>query len=101
MLIPKKFGGWVFWPFVFVRSKKQLEDPVFLNHERIHMRQQAELLIIPFFLWYGLEYLIRLIQYKNWYLAYRNISFEREAHENEKDLGYLERRKSFPFSDYI
>lgn len=100
MLIPKRFSGWVLWPFVFLKRPQLKQDPVFLNHERIHLRQQAELLVIPFFLWYGIEFLIRLLQYRNGYQAYRNISFEREAYKNEKDLDYLKRRSFWRFWDY-
>ena len=56
---------------------------------------QLEVLIIPFYLIYGLEFLIRLVQYKSWKLAYLNISFEREAYCNEKDLEYLYSRSIF------
>ena len=72
-----------------------------LNHERIHLRQQAELLVVFFYVWYGLEYLIRLIQYRNRHEAYKNISFEREAYANEKDLDYLKRRSFWEFLKYI
>lgn len=68
-----------------------------LNHERIHLRQQIELLIIPFYLCYGIEFIIRYFQYKNWDKAYRNISFEREAYGNESDLEYLKKRKFWGF----
>lgn len=72
-----------------------------MNHERIHLRQQLELLIVPFFIWYGVEFLIRLLQYKDRYMAYRNISFEREAYENEKDLDYLQRRSFFRMVNFL
>ena len=74
---------------------------VFVNHEKIHLRQQLEMLILPFFIWYFLEYLVRLVQYKNKDLAYRNISFEREAYANETDLDYLKNRSFFRFLNYI
>nr|DAU35071.1 MAG TPA: hypothetical protein [Caudoviricetes sp.] len=35
---------------------------------------------IGFYLWYIIEYLIRLIMYRDTKLAYKNISFEREAY---------------------
>jgi hypothetical protein len=38
------------------------------------------------------EYLVRFVQYKNRDLAYRNISFEREAYSNETNIGYLKSR---------
>ncbi|MDY3481526.1 hypothetical protein PG585_10930, partial [Riemerella anatipestifer] len=51
------------------------------------------LLILPFFVWYGLNYLWNLFRYKNHRQAYRNIIFEREAYENQNDLEYLKNRK--------
>ena len=74
---------------------------VLLNHETIHLKQQLELLIIPFYLWYGIEFIIRYFQYKSWDLAYRNISFEREAYANEKDFDYLKKRKFCGFWKFI
>jgi hypothetical protein len=38
-----------------------------------------EMLYIPFYLWYGVEWLIKLLCKGN---AYRNLSFEREAYDN-------------------
>ena len=89
------------WPFIILKEKLLREDRVLMNHERIHFRQQAELLVVPFFIWYGVEFLFRWIQYKNRYQAYRNISFEREAYENEKDLDYLRERSFWRFLGHI
>ena len=100
-LIPKGYRGLAIFPFVFAKYSSDKENPVFVNHERIHLRQQLELLILPFFIWYFLEFLVRLIQYKSWNLAYGNISFEKEAYSNEKDLGYLKRRSFWSFLKYI
>lgn len=99
-LIPKGYRGLAVFPFVFVKYALDKENEVFVNHERIHLRQQLELLVIPFFIWYFTEFLVRFIQYKNWDLAYRNISFEREAYANEKDLNYLKRRSFWGFLKY-
>lgn len=96
-LVPKGFSGITLFPFVFFRDKKFRDDAVFVNHERIHLRQQIELLILPFFLWYGIEFLLRLMVSRNVDSAYRNISFEREAYENEKDLSYLQTRSFWNF----
>ena len=73
----------------------------FLNHEEIHSRQQKEMLVLPFFLWYGLEFIFRLLQYWSWHTAYRNISFEREAYANENNLGYLPERRRFAWIHYL
>ena len=100
-LIPKGYRGLAVFPFVFVKQALDKKNEVFVNHERIHLRQQLEMLVIPFFVWYFLEFLVRFIQYGNFDLAYRNISFEREAYAKEKDLGYLKRRSFWSFLKYV
>nr|WP_314898147.1 hypothetical protein [uncultured Flavobacterium sp.] len=100
-LIPKGYRGLAAFPFVFVKNRADKENVVFVNHEKIHLRQQLELLVIPFFIWYFIEYLFRLVQYKNADLAYRNISFEREAYTNEKDFEYLKKRSFLKFLNYL
>lgn len=72
-----------------------------LNHERIHTRQIVELLGIFFYLFYFIEWLIRLIQYRSRIVAYYNISFEREAYCNDRNLDYLATRKRFAFIHYM
>ncbi len=89
------------WPFVILKHHELKERTVFINHERIHLRQQAELLVVFFYLWYGLEFLFRWIQYKNRRQAYRNISFEREAYAQESNSAYLKNRKAYSFLKYI
>ena len=100
-LVPKGYRGLAVFPFVFVKYRADKENMVFLNHEKIHLRQQLELLIVLFFIWYFIEYLFRLVQYKNTDLAYRNISFEREAYANELNLAYLRKRSFLRFLDYL
>ena len=90
-----------FYPFVFLADKDDKLNKAFINHEKIHIRQQLELLILPFYLWYFTEYLFRLIQYKDRKEAYFNISFEREAYKNEKDLNYLKQRSFWRFLKYV
>lgn len=100
-LTPRGFRGLTFYPFVFLADKDDKLNKVFINHEKIHIRQQIELLILPFYLWYFTEYLFRLIQYKDRKEAYFNISFEREAYKNEKDLNYLKQRSFWRFLKYV
>jgi hypothetical protein len=97
-IVPKGYIGITIFPFMFLKTKALKGNVVLVNHERIHLRQQLELLVIPFYIIYTFEFIIRLIKHKNWHLAYRNISFEREAYTNEKDLDYL---KSRPFWNFI
>ena len=100
-LVPKGYIGITLYPFIIVRSKQLMQHPPLLNHECIHLGQQAELLILPFYIWYVVEYLIRLLYYKNRKLAYRNISFEREAYANESNPGYNSTRRFWNFIGYI
>ncbi len=99
-LIGRHFVGIALWPFIVVKESFLKQDEAFINHERIHLRQQAELLVVPFYFLYITEYIIRLIQYRNSQQAYRNISFEREAYFNEDDLYYLKTRKPWSFLKY-
>ena len=83
--------GLAFWPFIFISSKTIIDDEL-INHERIHLRQQIEMLIIPFYVWYLIEY------YRK---GYYNVSFEKEAYANEKNLTYLKKRRIFAFIKYL
>ena len=100
-LLRKKFLGIALWPFIIIRKKELLNDAEFLNHEKIHLRQQAEMFVVFFYVWYVLEFLVRWLQYKNRYEAYKNISFEREAYTHEKDLNYLKKRSFFGFTNFL
>ncbi|MFA4867386.1 MAG: hypothetical protein WC623_04265 [Pedobacter sp.] len=89
------------YPFILLKNKFQKEDLVLINHERIHLRQQLELLIIPFYLLYLINYVINLIKYRNHYRAYLNISFEKEAYACDQNLNYLKSRKFFSWINYF
>lgn len=100
-LFSKNFRGLAIFPFIILKDKQLSDDFEIINHERIHLRQQIELLWIGFFLWYGIEFLIRWIRYGSSLKAYFNISFEREAYANENDLFYLRKRSIWSFIDYL
>lgn len=72
-----------------------------INHERIHTRQMIEMFFIFFYVWYILEFMFRIIQYRQIKYAYMNISFEREAYQHQYDLNYLEDRKFLSFIKYL
>ncbi len=76
-------------------------SPVVINHESIHTAQMRELLYVPFYLLYVVEWAVRLIQYRSFMAAYRNISFEREAYARQADLTYLASRPRFAFCRYL
>ena len=84
------------------------------NHEMIHVEQQLDFVGgneklyilggIVFYMAYFIEWLIKLI-ISGFTLgkvkAYRSISFEQEAYQNEKDLKYRDGRKRFCWLKYI
>ncbi len=97
-IVPKGFDGITLFPFIFLYSEDLKKNKVLVNHEKIHKRQQLELLFgLVFYLIYGIDYLIKYIKYQDKYLAYRNIIFEREAYANQYDLEYLKKRKWFAY----
>lgn len=97
----RNYVGLCLWPFIFLRNASLLQDKALINHERIHFRQQAEMLVVFFYLLYLLEWVAKSAYYLNGYRGYRNISFEREAYLHEKDLSYLESRRPFHFLRYV
>ncbi|MCL6273665.1 hypothetical protein M3P19_06570 [Muricauda sp. 2012CJ35-5] len=97
----RNYVGLSLWPFIILKEGALKSDEVLINHERIHLKQQRELLIIPFYFIYLLEWLLRTLLYLNSYRAYQNISFEREAYANERDMDYLSRRKAYSFLNYL
>jgi len=80
-----------FFPFIICASSTEI-TPRLINHERIHLRQQLEMLILPFYIWYLIAY------YRK---GYMNVSFEKEAYGNENDLNYLKNRSIFAFRKYL
>ena len=86
-------------PFGIYLSKRGLSNKQTIRHEQIHWKQQMEMLILPFYLWYLIEWLIRLVTDKG--NAYRSISFEQEAYRNESNVKYLESRKRFAWVKYL
>ena len=93
-----KINGITLFPFILLRKKEDRNNEVLVNHEKIHLRQQFELLIIFFYIWYVVEYYYWYFKLKNSFLAYKYISFEREAYTKEDDLNYLKSRKLWSFT---
>ena len=93
--------GMALFPFILIREKKNRNNAILINHERIHLRQQLELLIVPFYLLYLINYLYQMITTLDHQTAYRNIIFEQEAYDHEKELNYLEKRRMFGFLFYL
>jgi len=96
--ILKGYAGITIYPFIFLKYNENEDSnyAIKVNHERIHLKQQLETLIVIFYLIYIINYLFNLLIYKgDAKKAYRNITFEKEAYKNEKDFNYLKNRHLF------
>lgn len=102
----KNFKGWIvetnlvkilgvkgitLFPFIFIK-KGLRDDKKLINHERIHIQQELECFVIPFYIMYLWEYIKK---------GYRKISFEREAFDNDENLKYLRDRKRCAWKKYL
>lgn len=92
--------GMLVFPFILLADRRYRNDPVLLNHERIHYRQAVELLVVGFYVLYVAEFFVRWAQHGDRRRAYYEISFEREAYRHERDLRYLTARKPWAFRAY-
>jgi hypothetical protein len=97
----RSYVGLGLWPFIILRNQALRQDKALINHERIHLRQQAELFLVFFYLLYLLEWVLKSLYYLDFYRAYRNISFEREAYLHENNLHYLRERRPYQGLKYI
>lgn len=107
----KKMGGFIEFitgggiagitlaPFGIYIKEKYLTNTRMINHESIHWKQQMEMLIIFFYLWYFIEWIIKI--FTNFGNAYKSLSFEREAYDNDDNLNYLNERKHFAWMKRI
>ena len=94
-------SGMALFPFILLKNRQLKKDVMVLNHEKIHLRQQLELLILPFYIMYLIHYLINLIRYKNHHQAYMRIVFEKEAYKMDADLEYLNHRKFWSWLHFL
>ena len=96
-----KISAITLFPVILLRKPESLHDKILINHEKIHLRQQLELLIIFFYLWYVIEYYFWFFRLRDSFQAYKSISFEREAYAMENDFNYLETRRWWSFLKFI
>lgn len=100
-IIPfKGFKAINLFGMLFVRKGMNMTD-IDIRHEQIHTAQQREMLYVFFYLWYVIEWAIRLCLYRHAHKAYRNISFECEAYNMQRDLLYLDDRKHYAWVKYL
>lgn len=76
-----KYKAVALYPFIFYKKDINLID---VNHEKIHLKQQLELLILPFYILYAIFHLI---------YGYDKNPFEKEAYKYQSDLNYCRNRK--------
>lgn len=93
-------AGITLYPFVLISPRVPLRKSLVV-HERIHLKQQQEMLVLPFYLLYLVEYLLGLVKGKSHYQAYRSISFEREAFQHQHYSSYLRKRKTWSWFRYF
>lgn len=75
--------GIMLFPFCFVRKDA---DVTTIRHERIHFKQALNLLVLPFYVLYFVEWIRCLFQYGS--KAYYYICFEQEAFLNDYKREY-------------
>lgn len=99
-------AGIAIFPFVILREKYRdggewwvERGNIILNHENIHFQQALELGVIPFYILYVLEFILKIPFYGR--KAYYNISFEREAYDNAYNLQYLYSRRKYTWISRI
>lgn len=116
--------AWVFTKYITLKQ-------AVINHECTHARQWVELTVlfglliwigmlifdysawylvfssVMFYLWYGLEYLVRRfiglfnLEEDKQKIAYREVSFEQEARISENDDNYLENSHYFAWMKFL
>ncbi len=101
IFLSSRFNAMAIWPFIILNDKKLKYDKIVLNHEKIHLKQQIEMLLVFFYIWYVIEFIVRLLVCRSWMNAYYTISFEKEAYENEQNLTYIRQRNFWNFLKYL
>lgn len=97
--IPAK--GMALFPFILVKYPQDLTNARLIRHEYIHIWQQVELFIVPFYILYLLNYLWNRLKGQNHDEAYFNICFEKEAYMNDHNESYLQERRFWGFMRYL
>jgi hypothetical protein len=94
-----KVDGMALYPFILLRNKAYKDNELLIRHEAIHLRQQLEMLILPFYLCYLTNYFINRLKYDH-ESAYLKIIFEREAYTEEGNPAYLKQRQAWAWTRY-
>ena len=87
------------YPFIVINEV--CDHPVIMNHEKIHLKQQRELWIIPFYILYVWYWIKGKKQGMNNQDAYMSIPFEKEAYTHQDNMYYLEKRTNQAWKNYL
>ena len=85
---------------IFARGSEPLSART-VTHELIHTQQMRETLFLGFYIWYLLEFLIKLLICFNWDRAYRSVSFEQEAYNFDNWSRWLYMRDYYSWRVYV
>jgi len=91
-------GAITLYPFIISREPM---SEVTLNHEKIHLKQQAEGLILGFYALYIFYWGMGIAKGLDSSEAYFEIPFEKEAYDNHHNQDYLKERKLFAWTSYL
>jgi len=97
-LVPPGAIAWTIYPFIIFKDKKYVKD-IYIRHERIHLAQQKELWVLPFFIMYIANFFWNLVRANP--TPYRSIVFETEAFSKQLDKDYLKNRKRHAWRSFI
>src|SRR4028118_1616984 len=93
--------GMALFPFILIKYREDMKNKRLIRHELIHIKQQLELLVLPFYFLYLLNYVWNRLKGRGHNSAYLNICFEREAYDNDANENYLNIRKWGSFIKYL
>ena len=100
--VGRNMDAMALWPFIIVKKgREKYFTETAERHEKIHLEQQKELLLVGFYVLYAIFWIIGLVRWRNLDDAYQGIPFEQEAYINEKDSEYLKKRKRYGWREYI
>lgn len=93
-----KVGGITLYPFIILRP--EYDNKITVNHEKIHIEQQKELLVVFFYILYVYYWLRGKVSGLSNEAAYMSIPFEKEAYDNQHNMEYLNQRKKNSWLSY-
>lgn len=97
----KIYAGQSFFIFIILREERFRYNYKLINHEKIHQRQQRELLFVGHWILYLFFYLYHLAITRSHIKAYERIPFEREAYAHQSNLKYLNDRPAYNWRKYL